>query len=405
MKVTIERLGQQGDGIAEGPLFVPRTLPGEVVEGTPEGDRLTGVKIVTPAAERIAPPCPHFRQCGGCAMQHVADDFVADWKIGIVRQALEARELPAPITGIATSPPRSRRRATLHGIRTKKGGLVGFHAKGSGQITSIPSCLLLTPELMDALPMLEGFVPLAASRKSEIALTVTQTRGGLDLAISGARPLDDALRAELAARVETTGLARLAWNGEVLAERSAPEVKFGRARVVPPSGAFLQATRQGEDALIAAVRLAVGDAARICDLFAGCGTFALPLAEDAQVLAVEGDAAMTAALERGWREAQGLKTVRTLTRDLFRRPLLHDELKGFDAVVIDPPRAGAEAQIAALADAAVPVIAAVSCNPVSFARDAATLVAAGYTLDWVRVVDQFRWSSHVELAARFSRHA
>jgi 23S rRNA (uracil1939-C5)-methyltransferase len=182
-----------------------------------------------------------------------------------------------------------------------------------------------------------------------------------------------------------------------------PTLGLGRARVSPPPGAFLQATPQGEAALRNAVQEAVGPARRIADLFAGCGTFALPLAETAEVLAVEGSAAMLAALDQGWRMAPGLKRVTCETRDLFRRPLMPDELAGFEAVVIDPPRAGAEAQVAELARADVPVIAAVSCNPVTFARDARALVQAGYRLDWVQVVDQFRWSAHVELAARFTR--
>ncbi|MGL5009323.1 MAG: class I SAM-dependent RNA methyltransferase, partial [Paracoccaceae bacterium] len=180
--------------------------------------------------------------------------------------------------------------------------------------------------------------------------------------------------------------------------------RFGRALVAPPPGAFLQATDDGERALLRAVGDALaGPMRKVADLFAGVGTFALPLAERAEVHAVEGDAAMTAALEKGWRGAEGLKRVSVETRDLFRRPLEPDELRGFDGVVIDPPRAGAEAQTVALAASLVPVIAAVSCNPVTFARDARVLVAAGYALDWVQVVDQFRWSSHVELVARFSR--
>ena len=178
--------------------------------------------------------------------------------------------------------------------------------------------------------------------------------------------------------------------------------RFGRALVAPPPGAFLQATAEGEAALLKSVALAVGSARKITDLFAGVGTFALPLAERAEVHAVEGDAAMIAALDKGFRNAEGLKRVTSETRDLFRRPLEPDELKGVEAVVIDPPRAGAEAQTAVLAKSGVPVIAAVSCNPVTFARDAKTLIRAGYSLDWVQVVDQFRWSSHVELVARFS---
>jgi len=220
--------------------------------------------------------------------------------------------------------------------------------------------------------------------------------------VTGGKALDGALRLALARVAEAQGLARLSWDNEVVALRASPMQRFGRALVAPPPGAFLQATAEGEAALLALVREAVGDARRVVDLFAGVGTFALPLAEQAEVLAVEGEAAMVAALDRGWRSSVGLHRVSAEARDLFRRPLEPDEFKGFDVVVIDPPRAGAEAQTATLARSGVPVIAAVSCNPVTFARDARVLLAAGYTLDWVQPVDQFRWSAHVELAARFS---
>ena len=212
-----------------------------------------------------------------------------------------------------------------------------------------------------------------------------------------------ATRAALGAWAESTGLARLSWDAEVVAQSRPPLHRFGAAMVSPPPGAFLQATLPGEAALQAAVADAVGGARRIVDLFSGCGTFALPLATGAEVLAVETDAPMLAALDLGWRGAPGLRRVGTQARDLFRRPLLADELKGFDAAVIDPPRAGAEAQARALADSDVPVVAAVSCNPVTFARDARILCDGGFRLEWVQMVDQFRFSPHVELAARFTR--
>jgi 23S rRNA (uracil1939-C5)-methyltransferase len=196
------------------------------------------------------------------------------------------------------------------------------------------------------------------------------------------------------------GLARITWNGETVVTATPPALTLGRARVVPPAGGFLQATAEGEAALVAAVRAAVGPARRVADLFAGLGTFALPLAETAAVHAVEAEAPMLAALDRGWRDTPGLRRIDSERRDLYRRPLDAAELKGFDAVVLDPPRAGAEAQVTELAGAKVPVIAYASCNPATFARDARILVAAGYRLDWIEVIDQFRWSPHVELAAR-----
>lgn len=400
---TIQRLGHQGDGIAQGPVFAPRTLPGEVVSGTLDGNQLADIRIVTPSPDRVQPPCRHYRSCGGCQLQHASDDFVARWKQDFARTALAAQGIETEWREMAISPPHSRRRATVAVRRTKKGALTGFHGRASGTITEIPDCHLLDPGLIAALPMTEALAALGASRKGEMAVTLTLSGGGLDVAVKGGKTLDGPLEMALAQFAEAQRLARLAWEGETIATRIPPTQVFGRAAVVPPPGAFLQATAEGEAALLAAVREIVGPAKRVADLFAGCGTFALPLAETAEVHAVEGEKAMTAALDKGWREAQGLKRVTSEARDLFRRPLMPDELSRFDAVVIDPPRAGAEAQIAELAQAAVPVIAHVSCNPVSFARDARTLVDAGYHLDWVQVVDQFRWSVHTELVAQFSR--
>ena len=403
MKLTIARLGHHGDGIAEGPIYVPGMLPGEEVEGDLRGDVLQDARILTPSVDRVKPPCPHARSCGGCLMQHARDGLVAEWKLGIVKGALAGQGLEADLRPILTSPPRSRRRATLAARRTKAGALIGFHARGSDTIIPVPNCQLLHPDLMAAMPALEALVITGGSRTAELSLTVTRSLGGPDVRVTGGKPLDAALTLALARLTEAHGLSRLTWEDEVLALRAAPIQAFGKARVAPPPGAFLQATAEGEAALLQAVREAVGTASRITDLFAGAGTFSLPLAEQAQVHAVEGDAAMMAALDKGWRMAQGLHRVTCETRDLFRRPLEPDEFKGVEAVVIDPPRAGAEAQVATLARSKVPVIAMVSCNPATFARDAKVLLAAGYRLDWVQVVDQFRWSSHVELAARFSR--
>lgn len=405
MRVTIERLGHLGDGIAQGeagPIFVSQMLPGEVVEGELQGDRLLGAKIITPSADRVRPPCAHARTCGGCLMQHAGDDFVARWKQGILRAALAGQGLEAPLRPMITSPARSRRRATIAGRRTKGGALLGFHARASDVLVAVPNCQLLHPDLMAAFPALEALVITGGSRSAALSLTVTCSLGGPDVSVVGGKPLDSTLRTDLARVAETHGLSRLTWDGETVALRIAPMQRFGRALVAPPPGAFLQATPEGEAALLATVRQALGNARRIVDLFAGVGTFALPLAEQAEVHAVEAEAAMMAALDKGWRQAEGLKRITVETRDLFRRPLEPDEFKGVDAVVIDPPRAGAEAQFDTLARSGVPVIAAVSCNPASFARDAKLLISGGYSLDWVQGIDQFRWSSHVELVARFS---
>lgn len=398
--VTIDRLGHRGDGIAPGPLYVPLTLPGETVAGEMAGDRIEAPRIVTPSPDRVRPPCPHFAACGGCALMHASDAFVARWKAGVIATALAAHGIEAPIRPTATSPERSRRRATLAGRRTKKGVLVGFHARRADTIVPMTECHVLAPALVALVPTLGEITRMGASRSATLSFALTLTETGIDCAVTGGKPLDGPLRAALPRFRDR--IARLTWGEEPVYADALPTLHFGAARVAPPPGAFLQATAEGEAALVAAVGEAIRGARSIVDLFAGCGTFALPLARGAAVHAVEGDADLLTALDLGARHAPGLRPVTTEARDLFRNPLGAEDLARFEAVVIDPPRAGAEAQTARLAEARVPRIAMVSCNPVTFARDAALLIAAGYRLNWVQPVDQFRWSPHVELAASLS---
>lgn len=334
-------------------------------------------------------------------MQHASDDFVADWKVDVVRMALRAQGLKTEFRPIHTSPPASRRRAGFAAKRTKKGALVGFYGKASDVIVDTPDCQLLDHDVLAARAVAEELALAGASRKGALSVLVTASLTGLDIVVSDGKLLDGPLRQTLAKICEKYQLARLSWNDEVVAMRAQPVQQFDGITIAPPAGAFLQATVAGQDCLIGAVReIAIG-ARNIIDLFAGCGTFGLPLSRDAEVHAIEGDRGMLDAMDAAWRHASGLKRIITEERDLFRRPLLEDELARADLVVLDPPRAGAEAQVAVLAKSAVHKIAYVSCNPVTFARDAAVLCSAGYALDWIQVVDQFRWSAHVELAASF----
>ncbi|WP_281826556.1 class I SAM-dependent RNA methyltransferase [Jannaschia rubra] len=398
---TILRLGHQGDGIADGPLHVPRSLPGEVVTGEIAEGRIPAPRIVTPSADRVAAPCPHYRRCGGCSLQHASDAFVAGWKADLVRDALARAGIEARIAGVETSPPNTRRRAALSGRKTKKGAEVGFHVPRSPQIVAIPDCRVLDPRILRALGALERLTRLAAPRGAEVTLHVTATDTGIDLSVEGAKPFDrDAM---LALAPLAPAFARISWNGETALQQSPPRVTLGPAQVTPPPGAFLQATPQGEAALVAAVTQALAGASRIVDLFAGCGTFTFPAARITPVHAVEGERAALGALAAAARHAPGLKAITTETRDLFRNPLGADDLAPFDAAIIDPPRAGAAAQVERLAASPLRTIAFVSCNPATFARDAATLASAGWRMGPVTVVDQFRWSSHVELVATFHR--
>jgi 23S rRNA (uracil1939-C5)-methyltransferase len=403
MKVTIERLGHLGDGIAQGPIFAPMTLPGEVVEGDVTDGKMSAPRILTPSSDRVKPSCSHYKACGGCGLMHGSDAFVANWKQEVVKNALSGQGMEAEFRPIHTSPSNSRRRAGLAGKRTKNGAMIGFHTRGTRTLIEVPNCQVLHPALKEVTPALTELTVAGASRKAEISFLVTHSLGGVDVVAKGGKPLDGPARIELAQIASKHELARLIWDGDIVCEISAPIQKFGTTQVNPPGGTFLQATQEGEEALVSAVLETVSGAKKVLDLFSGCGTFTLPLAQTAEVHAVEGEASMLEALDRGWRFDTGLKPVTTEARDLFRRPLLPDEFKGFDAVVIDPPRAGAEAQIVEIAQSGVKLVAMVSCNPVSFARDAAVLKAAGYELEWVQVVDQFRWSSHVEIVAKFTK--
>ncbi|MBM3604124.1 MAG: class I SAM-dependent RNA methyltransferase [Alphaproteobacteria bacterium] len=398
---TIERLGRKGDGVAlagNERALAALTLPGEVIEGVASDGRIPAPRIVTPSPDRVRPICAHYRACGGCALMHASEDFTGEWKQQVVRTALAAQQVVAPEPELHVSPLRSRRRAVLSGRRTKKGALVGFHARASDVIVDLAECHVMRPQIMAALPLLRRIVVAGASRSGELAMTVIHGPAGLDLAVRDGKPMDAALFQSLAALAEEGDLARLDWDGQTITRRR-PALPMGRAQVVPPPGAFLQATAEGEAALLAAVRQGVGSARHIADLFSGCGTFSLPLAEGARVHAVEGLAAPLAALDSAWRAAPGLEAVTTEVRDLARRPLLPDELTRFDAIVIDPPRAGAAAQMRQIALARVPQVVSVACDPVNFAKDARILADAGYRIDRLWVVDQFRFSPHVEMVA------
>lgn len=408
--IEIAALGAQGDGVAEtpeGPLYVPYVLPGETVRVRPQGEgRAELLKIVTPSPKRVSAPCRHFTRCGGCAMQHAAPDFYAEWKQGLVRAALKARGIEAEISPMIGAKPRSRRRAALAATRTKSGATLGYYMQGTHNIVPLTECPLVVPEIEAALPALASIAACGLSRRSRASLLVTSTLNGLDVYVTGGKPLDGPLRAELGREASAANLARLSWEGEIVAERLLPEIDLSGLRVSLPPGGFLQPTAEGEAALTGLVRDAIGKAKRIADLYAGCGTFAAAFAHETKVHAVEGEKAALAALDRAIRAqgpALGLKPVTTETRDLARRPVLSSELEKFDAVVIDPPRSGALPQAEEIAKSAVPAVASVSCNPATFARDARALIDGGYRLERVTPVDQFLWSPHLEVVGIFRR--
>lgn len=402
--VKIETLGAQGDGVTADGVFVSRTLPGEEVRINPTGHRAIPLELLRTAPDRVVPVCGHFGNCGGCSLQHASDGLLAGWKQDLIRRALSARGIEGmELRPMITSPPKSRRRAVLAGKRTKKGTLIGFHAVGSDEIIPINECAVIEPAIMAALPVIGELVLAGASRKAVLRVTVTTSEAGLDIAVTGGKDVEGPMYGQLVAIAATSDIARLSWEGEPVVTRRPPTQRMGKALVLPPPGGFLQATAQAQAALTEAVGDAVDEAKRITDLFAGSGTFTLPLAENAEVHAVEADKASVEALDQAWRTTEGLRRVTVEARELYHRPLLPREFKDVHAVVFDPPRAGARAQCEHLAQTDVPRIAAVSCNPATFARDARILIDGGYQLQWVQPIDQFLWTPHVELAAAFSK--
>lgn len=401
-RLTIDRLGGQGDGIAgtaAGPCYVPFALPGETVTVERAGGRARLLAVEQPAAERVAPACPHFADCGGCAMQHLADAAYRAWKRERIVQALASRGLDVPVDALVACPPGARRRVALAARRTAGGVVLGFHRAQSDRIVPVEACPVAAPQIVAALPALRRLATLLGRPGKPLQLVVTAGEAGLDVAARGTGRLGEAAVQRAVAAALEEGFARLSADGEVLVEPRAPAVRFGRAAVVPPPGGFLQAVAAAETAMAGLVTAHLAAARRVADLYAGAGAFALRLAEAHTVHAVEADGAALAALERGARATPGLKPVTTERRDLDRRPLTAAELAGFDGLVFDPPRAGAQAQARQIAAAAVPHVAAVSCSPGTLARDLAILTEAGYAIARVVPIDQFLWSPHVEAVA------
>lgn len=402
-RFTIERLGAQGDGIAmaqDGEVFIPFALPGEIVTAAREKNRAALMAVVEPSPQRIAPACRHFTECGGCALQHFEAEAYRAWKRGKVEQALRAKGIEVEVGPLVPCRPHSRRRVTFSARRTAGGDMLfGFVRALSNEIVAVAECPIALPQIVAALEPLKALAGLICADTKPFHMTVTVTASGLDIAARGSGRLGEHQRRLAANFVIAQRFARLSVDGEIVIEPQKPMVLFGDVAVNVPPGVFLQATQAAEAAMAELVGGHLSRAKKVADLFAGCGSFALRLAAKAEVHAVEGEAAALAALDHGFRFASGLRRVTTERRDLFRRPLTFKELAAFDALVFDPPRAGAEDQSKQIARSDVPLVAAVSCNPVTLARDLAILLEGGYRLKSVVPIDQFLWSPHVEAVA------
>lgn len=401
--LKISRLGAQADGIADtedGPVFVPFTLPGERVNASLAGKKADLVAVLEASPERVVPPCIHFGACGGCAIQHLQAESYRNWKRSILVDALRARRIDAEVDPLVPCAPNTRRRAALTARKTEKGVLLGFNAALSHHIVDMQECHVLLPSIVERLDMFRALGGLVGRTDKPFRLLVTQTASGFDVAVEASGVLEGKPRQAVIDFCVKNGIARLSVDGETVIEPKKPVVMMDDIAVTPPSGGFLQAVEGAEKVMVQLVAAHLAKAKRVVDLFAGSGAFALRLARHSEVHAVEGDGPALAALDHAYRYASGMKKVTVEKRDLFRRPLTYKELDlTYDGLVFDPPRAGAEDQAKQIARSNVQRVAAVSCNPITLARDIQILIEGGYTLKRVVPVDQFLWSPHLEAVA------
>jgi 23S rRNA (uracil1939-C5)-methyltransferase len=409
--LVIDHVGHFGDGVAlvdGGNVYVPYTLEGETVEVGPvpghHPDRRRLLAVERASSERITPFCQHFGICGGCAIQHWESEHYRAWKRDLVVETLAQAKLDCDVAPLIDAHGRGRRRITLHArIGTHDVLKVGFAAANSHDIVPVDRCPILDPGLDGALEAAWALAEPLISAGKPLDIQITATDNGLDVDVRGSGPLPASMITTLSRVAEQHRLARLTRHGELVLMRNPPTIAIGAARVTLPPGSFLQATVAGEETLAALVSGHCKRAKHIADLFCGVGPFALRLAVKSRISAFDSDAGAVTALQKAAMATSGLKPVKAEARDLFRRPLMAQELRDYDTVVFDPPRQGAQAQAQQLAASKIPVVVAVSCNVATFARDAKILVDGGYKIDGVTPVDQFRHTPHVELVARFVR--
>jgi 23S rRNA (uracil1939-C5)-methyltransferase len=404
-RLTIDKLGARGEGVAQGPdglIFVPYALAGETIVAEVDGSRGTLVEVLSPSPHRIAPFCRYFSRCGGCAVQTLAADSYARWKRDLVATALRRAGLANEVSDLADAHGAGRRRAAFHARYVRGRARVGFMQARRHEIIEIDSCPLLAPSMDGALPAARAIAQALSASGKPLDILVTATASGLDVDLKGHGALGEAETQTLVRLALAHDLARLSNHGAIVISRRTPMLAMGKAMAPPPPGVFLQATLAGEEALAERVCAHVAGARRIADLFSGVGTFALRMAEFATVDAFDLEEAALQALAKA-ACVNGLRQVAVSPRDLFRRPLGQLEVERYDAVLFDPPRAGAEKQALVLSASSVPLVVAVSCNAQTFARDAAILCAGGYEMARVEPVDQFRHTPHVEIVAGFRR--
>lgn len=400
--VRIARLGAGGDGVADtpqGPVYVPFALPGEEVRIDGAGSKARMAELVQASPSRQEPACRHFGECGGCSLQHLDGRAYEAWKAARLTDALRQHGIEAPLSPMLRGRPATRRRATFTARLAGRKMILGFNAAGSHRIVHVEQCPVLAGEIERALPQLRELASLAGAGERPVRIAVTATGTGLDIEMPDLGRVSERRRQDLVRFAIDCRFARLTARGEILIEPQKPVIRAGRALLSPPPGGFLQASAEAEAMMARLVAEHLATCRRIADLFAGCGAFALRLAEFASVEAIDSDQPALDCLDRAWRSTPGLRRITTARRDLFRRPLQAAEMKGLDGIVFDPPRAGAAAQAGEIARSRVGRVAAISCNPATLGRDLAILLAGGYRLCSVMPLDQFLWSPHVEAVA------
>jgi 23S rRNA (uracil1939-C5)-methyltransferase len=416
--LLIHELGPKGDGVhrsRSGTVYVDRALPGDIIQAT-VGRDVDGIlrgdllKVIRASPHRVKAPCPNYNVCGGCTLQHAKDEFYRHWKVDIVRNALRSKGLKPrvwrdPVFLTAAD----RRRATFAAYKKNNIVTLGNYRRRAHQVTDIASCLVVDPAVMAMRERLKTLLALILQEGNAASVFIQAVDGQFDIVITGAvgrtgKP-DLQTRQTVAQFARATNANRISWranpddDAEIIIELSPPRARFGGLEIILPPQAFLQPTQAGEDALVASVMALLPRTGKFADLFSGCGTFTGPMLERGAVDAYESVGSAVRALDK----AKGTRPLKAIRRDLFRNPLRRDEANRYDAIVFDPPRAGAQEQVRILASGRTPLLVGVSCNPATFARDAHILVDGGYRLDSVRVVDQFTWSHHVELVAAFTK--
>ncbi len=389
--LKIERVGERGDGLAQGKAFA-RTLPGETVSSS-------SGEVLLSSPDRIAPFCPVFDTCGGCKLQHWSLEPYQAWKVGLLAQALKAQDIETKLNPIIDAHGLGRRRVTLHVRQVNGAWVAGFMAEKTHGLVALDACPILEPKLQNAPQIARQFGALLGA----CDVSITAADNGLDVAVKAERKLADKVMSGFEILMQRHNILRVAINGLALAQITPPLTQMGKAQVQLPIGSFLQATLLGQETLAMLLEPHLKKAKTVLDLFCGVGPFTFAMAEKHKVHGIDADKPSIALLQNAVRHVTGLKPITAASQDLFVNPLVPAELNEYDAIVFDPPRAGAEAQCRNIAKSKVKTVIAVSCDVQTFARDAKILIGGGYILKEVTPVDQFKYTPHLEVVGAFTR--